>query len=396
MNPRNINIKKPLDFIDFLFKEERRSSVVLLISAVLAVALANSGWSQNYFDFFDTYWSLGGVNLDVQHWISEGLMAIFFLVVGLEIKREFTDGELSSWRKASFPVVGALGGMLVPALIFSLFNPSSPQNAGWAIPMATDIALALGVIGLLGKRISKSVRIFLLTLAVIDDIASILVISLFYTQPDNMVALILAVILAVGLLVVRKNKFWPYLFFVGGILIWYLVLLAGISATLAGVAIAMLIPLQKNNSKLNSQPVERLESFLIPITSFVIVPLFVFSNAGISFSNLSLQAGGSFTVFMGVMLGLFIGKPIGILGAIWFGKVAKIIDIPKSISWNQLLGISLIAGIGFTVSLLITSIAYKDLIDLKNAATLGVFSGSLLSATAGLYLLSKNPKPSKI
>ena len=322
-------------------------------------------------------------------------MALFFLVVGLEIKREFIDGELKTWRKASFPVLAAIGGMAVPALLFSSLNPYAPQSSGWAIPMATDIAIAIGVIGLLGNKIPKSLRIFLLTLAIVDDIGSIIIITIFYNQPTNTFALIVALILTIGLVFVRKQKNWPILFLILGAALWYFLLIAGVSATIAGVIVALLMPLTTNKVKINKLQVsEIIENALIPFTAFVIVPVFVFANAGINFSEISLKGNCSLSVFTGVILGLFIGKPLGILVACWVGQFTKISHKPNNISWNQLVGVGFIAGIGFTISLLIAGLAYENSVELQNAAILGVFTASLLSGIVGLIIL-KLAKSSK-
>lgn len=382
----------PKNIFDFIFNEERRSSIFILVAAAAALFIANSSWADTYFSFFNYHLSLGPVDLSIQHWINEGLMALFFLVVGLEVKREFIDGELRTWRKAAFPVFAAIGGMLVPALLFSLLNPYSPQSAGWAIPMATDIAIAIGVIGILGSRIPRSLKIFLLTLAIVDDLGSIIIISLFYSQPTNMFALVLALIMALGLAMVRKRKNWFLLFIIFGFALWYCLLLAGVSATLAGVIVALLMPLTSTDNTGRLQAPEIIEDKLIPLTSFIIVPLFVFANSGITFSKISLTANGSMSIFIGVLLGLVIGKPVGILLASWLGHVTKITEKPMSISWSQLLGLGFVAGIGFTISILITSLAYEDSVIFQNAATVGIFLASLISGIIGLTVLSLSLK----
>lgn len=390
------NSFNPKNIIDFVLKEERRSSVLLLMAALVALFVANSSWSDIYFSFFSKDIALGIVSMDIRHWINEGLMALFFLVVGLEIKREFIDGELKTWRKASFPVITAIGGMVVPALLFSGFNPYEPQSSGWAIPMATDIAIAIGVIGLLGNRIPKSLRVFLLTLAIVDDIGSIVVINVFYNQPSNTFALIIALLLTLSLVFVRKQKYWLIGFLVIGLLLWYLLLIAGVSATIAGVIVAFLMPLTAAKDKIAKLQVsEVIEDILVPFTAFAVVPLFVFANAGINFSEITLKGNGSLSIFIGVLLSLAIGKPAGIFIACWLGNVTTIAQKPKNITWNQLLGVGFLAGIGFTISLLISGLAYKDSVVFQNAATLGIFAATLISGLIGLVLLSleKNKTP---
>lgn len=382
-------IINPLNISNFIFKEERRSSLLLVIAAILAIVIANSAWASNYSTLFSSQFAIGSVNLDVRHWINEGLMALFFLVVALEVKREFIDGELQTWRKASFPVIAAIGGMVVPALIFSALNPYTPQSSGWAIPMATDIAIALGVIGLLGSRVPKSLRVFLLTLAIVDDIGSIIVISLFYNHPSNTFALIVALVLSISLILVRKLKLWPIWFIGLGLLLWYCLLIAGISATLAGVIVAFIMPLNtRKNKATNLQDTEIIEDTLIPFTAFIVVPLFVFANAGIPFSEVSLKGNGSFSVFMGALLGLLLGKPIGIVFATWLGHVLHVAQKPKTISWSQLTSVGFIAGIGFTIAILIADLAYKESTLLQNSAILGIFVASIIASVVGLLLLS--------
>ncbi len=315
-------------------------------------------------------------------------MAFFFLVVGLEVKRELIDGELKTWKKAAFPLVAAVGGMLAPALIFTVFNPYQPQNSGWGIPMATDIAIAVGILALLGRRIPKSLRVFLLSLAIIDDIGSILIISLFYSKPTNMLTLVLAIILSFGLLIVRKQKWWLPAFAIIGFGIWYCLVVAGLSGTMAGVVIALLMPLSKRRANAQRlQTSEIVEDALIPMTSFIIVPLFVFANAGLRLASISLSSHAGMSVFIGVMLGLLIGKPVGIVIASWASNILKIAEKPANTTWSQICGIGFLAGIGFTISLLIGDLAYGASSGLHSSAVLGIFSASVLAAVIGLLIL---------
>jgi NhaA family Na+:H+ antiporter len=374
--------------LDFVLHEERRSSVILILAALCALIIANSNLANFYYGFFNYEFSIFFVNLDIKHWINEGLMAFFFLVVGIEIKRELINGELRSWKKASFPVIAAIGGMIVPALIFSAINPSPPQSYGWAIPMATDIAVAVGVIGLLGSRIPKSLRVFLLTLAIVDDIGSIIVINVFYNQPTNMLSLVFAIILIICLFIIRKQKRWFFSFIILSFLLWYCLLMAGVSATIAGVIIALAMPLKSSKHKNSKvQQSELIENALVPFTAFFIVPLFVFANAGISFSAVNLNENGSITVFAGVLLGLAVGKPIGVFGACWLGNLLRISQMPSNISWSQLLGVGFISGIGFTISLLIAGLSYDNNVALQNAATIGIFTATIISGVVGLSIL---------
>lgn len=374
-----------------MFKEERRSSSILLFAAFAALLIANSVWSETYFSFMAQKYNLGTINLDIRHWINEGLMALFFLVVALEVKRELIDGELQTWRKASFPLIAAVGGMIVPALIFTLLNPFQPESNGWAIPMATDIAIAVGVLALLGKKVPKSLRVFLLSLAIVDDIGSILIIGLFYNKPTNMLALVLVGILIIGLIVIRKMKYWSVGFLILGFLIWYCLLLAGVSATMAGVIIAFLMPLNKRGKRvIDLQASEVIEDVLIPFTSFVVVPLFVFANAGLKFSDVSLSTDKGLTVFLGVALGLLIGKPLGILCAGWVATKLALAKKPTNIRWSHIIGVGLIAGIGFTVSLLIGDLSYRANPELQSSAVLGIFIGSITAGILGLVVLKNS------
>lgn len=378
----------PVNILAFVFNEESRSSFLLILAAAIALILANSGWSSAYSDLFSRKISLGLVSLDIRHLINEGLMAFFFLVVGLEVKRELIDGELKTWKKATFPLVAAVGGMFVPALIFTAFNPYQPQNSGWGIPMATDIAIAVGVLALLGRRITKSLRVFLLSLAIIDDIGSILIISLFYSKPTNMLLLVISILLSLSLLIVRKQKWWLTGFALIGCGIWYCIVVSGLSGTMAGVIIALLMPLAKRRSNASHlQTSEIVEDVLIPVTSFIIVPLFVFANAGLKISNILLAKDRGLSVFIGVFLGLLIGKPLGIFIASWIANALKIAEKPANTSWNQIIGIGFLAGIGFTISLLIGDLAYGANSELHSSAVLGIFLASAVAAIIGLLTL---------
>jgi NhaA family Na+:H+ antiporter len=378
----------PVNILNFLVQEERRSGVILIIVAIAALFAANSSLSSIYFDFIYTELTFGIVSLDIQHWVSEGLMAIFFLVVVLEVKREFIDGELRTWRKASFPVIAAIGGMLLPALIYSSINTQSPQSIGWAIPIATDIAIGIGVLTLLGKRIPKNIRVFLLTLAIIDDIGSIIVIGIFYNHPSNITALIIAIILSLSLLIVRKKKWWITGFMIMGFCVWYCLLLAGISGTMAGVIVAALAPLVKRPRKsMYLQSSEKIEDLLLPITAYIIVPLFVFCSAGLVFRDVSLTQGDSLSIFLGVVLGLLIGKPVGIITITWIATKLKLTHRPEGMSWVNILGVGFIAGIGFTISLLIANLSFNSYPSLLNTSIFAVFVGSIVSGAIGVLIL---------
>jgi NhaA family Na+:H+ antiporter len=391
---KNNNKLSPTNILAFMLQEERRSGVLLLIAALAALFLANSVWSHIYFGFIEKQLTFGSITLDIQHWISEGLMALFFLVVTLEVKREFIDGELKGWKKASFPFIAAIGGMVVPAFIYLFLNQTPPESSGWGVPIATDIAIAIGILALLGNKIPRNLRIFLLALAIIDDIGSILVIALFYSQPTNIMALLGALALSFSLITFQKQKLWALSYSLIGILIWYLLVIAGISGTLAGVILAVMAPLttQRQKNAPSLQLSEKIEDLLLPITAYFIVPLFVFSSAGLNISSLVITKDTGLTVFMGVSLGLMFGKPLGIFIASWLAAKLRMAKKPQDLRWSHIAGVGFIAGIGFTISLLIADLSFESHPDLENAAIVGVFVASLLSAVLGLLILELSQK----
>ncbi len=387
---------RPFSVLNYLLKEERRSGFFILLAAIVALFAANSPFSEIYTNFIGHKLSLGSVNLDIRHWVSEGLMALFFLVVTLEVKRELIDGELRTWKKASFPVVAAVGGMLMPALIYTSINQSPPTSSGWAIPIATDIAIALGVLALLGSRIPKNLRIFLLALAIIDDIGSIIIIGLLYNRPENAFALVSAFTIIMIMVIYRRQNYWIPVFSLLFVALWYCLTVAGVSGTMAGVITAVLAPLvtsHKHSSKLQSS--EKIEDLLIPISAFIVVPLFVFCNAGLDLRQLSLQNSMSIKVFSGVSIGLLLGKPLGIILASMIASSLKITAKPTGISWRQLIGVSFLAGISFTVSLLIADLSFRDFPDLYSASVFGIFVASILAGIFGVCILHSSAKNEK-
>ncbi len=378
----------PSKLLAYVFREERRSSVILLLSAVAAAAIANSPWSAIYSSLLATQLSFGLFSTDVHHFINEGLMAFFFLIVTLEVRREFVEGELATWRKAAFPVAAALGGMLMPALIFTSLNPYPPASDGWAIPMATDIALAIGVLGLLGTRITKPMRVFLLSLAIVDDIASIIVIGLFYARPDNLFLVVVSLMLCVTLWLVRNARLQPILFPALAVLLWVTLTQAGLSGTLAGVIVALVAPIGvTRRSKPLHLSAEAIEKSLLPVTSFVIVPLFAFANAGIQIHPEILQDTQNLLVFSGVIAGLVFGKPMGILLAGWVAVMLNLAHRPATLSWRVMTGLGFISGIGFTVSLLIAGLAYGGDPQLRASAALGIICASVTASLLGIMAI---------
>jgi NhaA family Na+:H+ antiporter len=372
---------------------EASGGYVLMAAAALALVVANSPWAGSYFVGLKAEFgfALGPVHLreSLLHWINDGLMALFFLLVGLEIKREVLDGQLSRPSRIVLPGLAALGGVAAPALIYLVLNAGLPASrAGWAIPSATDIAFALGVLALLGRRVPSSLKIFLTAIAIIDDLAAILIIAVFYTAQLHLAALGAAGAVLVGLFALnrfRVNALWPYL--LGGLALWYFVLASGVHATLAGVALAMLIPLRKSPARPDdaASPLHRLEHALHKPVAFLIVPIFGFANAGLSFAGVTVAAALD-PVPLGVALGLFIGKQLGVFLTAWAIIRLRWADMPRDASMGQLYGVAVLCGIGFTMSLFIGNLAFSDP-NLIDQTKIGVLIGSVASALLGVVIL---------
>ena len=370
------------DKIVHFFRSEPAAGIVLMVAAVLGMIMANSGAANVYFGVLKSYVA----GLSVLHWVNDGLMALFFLYVGLEVKRELLEGELDTNAKRLLPSLAAFGGLAVPALIYLLINGfNSPTSKGWAIPAATDIAFALGVLALLGSRVPVSLKIFLTALAIMDDLAAIVVIALFYTAELHtlyllLAAVVLAALVALNLKGVLNNK--PYMIL--GAILWFLVLKSGIHATLAGVVLALTIPLRVNDS-VKEAPLLQWEHGLSPWVAFLIVPIFGFANAGVSFASFS-WAWLMEPVVLGITLGLFVGKQLGIFGLVWLLVKTGLAKLPQGANFMQLYGVSLLCGIGFTMSLFISLLAFNDP-QWQDYSKVGVFIGSLLSGVLGYLVL---------
>jgi NhaA family Na+:H+ antiporter len=377
--------KHPSALRDFL-KSEAAGGIILMAVALLAILVANSPASTLYFKVLSIY--VGG--LSVLHWINDALMAVFFLLVGLEIKREFLDGQLSSWSRRALPGFAALGGMVAPALIYVAFNLGSPEGLrGWAIPAATDIAFALGVLSLLGSRVPASLKVFLTALAILDDLGAVIIIAIFYTADLSTLFLGLDALTLIALFALNRlgvTRLTPYL--VLGALLWFLALKSGIHATLAGVALALTIPLKTSRGTPDSadSPLHKLEHALHPWVAFLIIPIFGFANAGVSFAGLGPSALLA-PVPLGITLGLFLGKQIGVFGFGWAAIRAGLADLPAGASWLQFYGIALLCGIGFTMSLFIGLLAFPESPALQDQTKIGVLAGSLIAGVAGWALL---------
>jgi Na+:H+ antiporter, NhaA family len=377
---------RPRSALRALLNNEASGGVVLMGAAALALVVANSPVSGAYFAVLHSY----VLGLSVLHWVNDALMAVFFLLVGLEIKREMLDGQLSTWPRRALPGIAALGGMLVPAVIYLAFNSGSDGHPrGWAIPSATDIAFALGVLSLLGPRVPISLKVFLTALAILDDLGAVLIIAVFYTGDLNLYALggaAFVLVLLSGLNRAGFTDLKPYLLL--GIVLWFLVLMSGIHATLAGVALALTIPLRVSPGKPEdaASPLHQLEHALQPWVAFLIVPVFGFANAGVSFSGMSFESLLN-PVPLGVALGLFVGKQVGVFAFSWLVIRMDWADLPANATWAQFYGVALLCGIGFTMSLFIGLLAFPTSPELQDATKLGVLFGSALSALTGAALL---------
>ena len=428
MSTPNIVRVLKLPIQKFIHTEET-GAVVLLLAAAAALALANSPWSDQYADFWHTKLSIDlhifALTEDLQHLVNDGLMALFFFVVGLEIKRELVHGELSTFKRAALPVVAAIGGMAIPALIYLSFNPTGEASKGWGIPMATDIAFALGVLALLGRRLPPELRVFLLGLAVFDDLGAIAVIAIFYVETISWLDLWLAIATFAAMAACvrmgyRSQVLYPVLFFI----MWQFFLNSGVHATLAGVLAATLVPAgpgvdrdwyadsvqglirqfrRATNvgrtdeaqalaaeigrlSRGTEGPMERLEATIHPWVSFLVLPVFALANAGIVFTSETVSAATSSNVTMGIAAGLLAGKVVGIVGFTWLALRLKLAVLPMAVGWAHVLGVAALCGMGFTVSLFVSAIAFTDAA-LVDQAKIGVFGASLVAGAAGYLIL---------
>jgi NhaA family Na+:H+ antiporter len=427
------------NLFDRFLHSQSSSSIVLILATLTAVIWANSPWADIYQKIghldIGTYFNGKQYHLSLDHWIKDGLMAIFFFVVGLEIKREILIGELSTVKKAALPVMAALGGAVVPALIYFAFNPNGPTSSGWGVPMATDIAFALGVLALFGKRVPIGLKVFLTALAIVDDLMAVLVIALFYTDQIDVAALITgAVLLALLALVIRNHIRRPVCIFLLIFGVWVSIFLSGIHATIAGVLLAMVVPvkatiepkqffntLKKHYMSLKGNKITRqsmvhdkkqrqaieqiylaaekmipagihLEEHLHPIQAFLILPLFALFAAGVVIDNNTMAAFPG-TVSLGIMTGLLIGKQVGIIGFSFLVIKSGLSQLPKGVTWGQLWGVSLLGGIGFTMSIFISELAFTDAAIIADAK-IAIFIASILAGICG-YLVLQTTLPKK-
>jgi NhaA family Na+:H+ antiporter len=435
--PRDFVYHRVFQTAQSFMQVEAASGVVLMLAAIVALVWANSPWWESYFDFWHTKVlveaEIFDIHLDLKEWVNDALMTIFFFVVGLEIKRELVHGELSSARRALLPAAGALGGMAAPALIYTVFNLGHAGAHGWGVPVATDIAFAVGILSLLSRRVPFSLKVFLLALAIADDIGGILVIAVFYAGEINFLALGLAASTVVAIFLMNRSGVRTInIYVVAGAILWLTMLQSGVHATIAGVILGLMTPASyyynpetfaaaaqdlierfrlaqradsdEVESSILSQmedltqgteaPLERLERALHRWVSFGIVPLFALANAGVHISGDTADAAISSPVSQGVFFGLVIGKPIGIFIVTWLAVRLRICEMPRGSTWPQVFGIGMLGGIGFTVALLITDLAFeRDLF--IDEAKLGVLTASVAAAVAGLAFLmltTKDPR----
>ena len=381
------HITKPFKYF---FKLEAASGLVLLFAAILALIISNSVFSEIYFSTLEKYIILGtkefGLKLSVLHWINDVLMAIFFFFVSLEIKREFLQGELSNPKQAMLPIIGAVGGMAVPALFYIVVNFSDSTTLnGWAIPSATDIAFSLGVLSLLGKRVPISLKVFLTALAIIDDLGAIVIIAFFYSgniEIKYLVMMLGSLIVLIGLNKYKIKSFIPFL--IVGIFLWDFTHQSGIHATIAGVILALTIPHNTKNHK--ESMLLKLEHVLSPYVAFGIMPIFAFANAGVSLDGLSFASLLN-PVPLGIVLGLFFGKQIGVFALSYISVKLKFADKPSGSTWTALYAVSILTGIGFTMSLFVGNLAFANNLEYMDGVKIGVLTGSLLSTLFGYFLL---------
>ncbi len=417
MTARRVTVSPLRDF----FHAESAGGIVLVIATITALVWANSPWKQSYFELWHTHLSIAlgshSIDLTLEQWVNEGLMTIFFLVVGLEIKRELVEGELRDPRTAALPAIAAVGGMIVPALIYVAINAGGNGAGGWGIPMATDIAMAIGVVSLLGSRVPPSLKLFLLALAIVDDIGAIVVIAIFYSDSIHLVPLLVAVGFLLSVAGARLIGVRFVLVYVAlGAGLWLALHDAGVHTTLAGVVLGLMAPTRPfRQSELVDEEalldistvetaaetamlaresvsvVEWMEHLLHPWTSFLIVPLFALANAGIPITSTSVSNAFTSRITYGVVVGLVVGKLVGVVGASWIATRLRIGTLPADATWRGIVGVGALAGIGFTVSLFVAGLAFDDEPILQNEAKIGILAASLIAAAFGSVILLRTP-----
>jgi len=387
-----INLKPFRDF----FRSEQIGGIILIFSVFVSLSIANSPLGEDFANLLSAKFGYSSSNLDLEYslaqWINDGLMAIFFLLIGLEIKREIIEGELSSPRKAAMPIFAALGGMFLPAAIYFIFNSNLETISGWGIPMATDIAFALGVLSLLGKRVPASLKVFLAALAIVDDLGAILVIAIFYTSELHWEQLlysagILALLISMNYLGVKRLFFY----IIPGLFLWYFIHHSGIHATIAGVLLALTIP---SNPIKRTSPLEHLEHMIVRPVNFLIMPIFALANTNIRFESKMLD-GLTSPLGLGIIFGLVLGKPLGVTIFSWIAVKSGIASLPSRAKWKHVFGLGLLAGIGFTMSIFIALLSFSDP-DFNIEAKFSILVASVLAGVSGyIFLNALNKKRKK-
>lgn len=386
--------------VQLLLRDEAISGKFLLLAALVAIAAVNSEWAAAYTTFWehDLTISIGNfvIAADLRHWVNDGLMAIFFLVISLEIKRELIRGELRKVRAAVLPVVAAIGGLAVPIAIYTYVNNGFEGAHGWGIPMTTDTAFAIGLLALLGRRVPTALKIFLLTSMVVDDVAAITAIAVFYTSTLNLVPLAFAGGIFVLITLLHWLRFLHMrTFVVLGILLWVAIYLSGVHASITGVILGFAAPITVRHYANKLSIAERLERSLIPFSTLLVIPLFALANAGVLLDWSVFNEESMLRIGIGVFLGLAVGKVVGIVGAVWLATTLRITHLPKGVSMHHITGVAMLAGVGFTLSIFIAELAFGTTSELINAAKMAIFSASIFSAVAGLLYLAivaKRPK----
>ncbi|HYK75931.1 MAG TPA: Na+/H+ antiporter NhaA [Daejeonella sp.] len=388
---KKINLQPFRDF----FRSEQIGGVILIFCVLISLLVANSAWGKGFESLLQQQLGYAGANIQLKYsvslWINDGLMAIFFLLVGLEIKREIIEGELSSPKKAAMPIFAALGGMLVPAGIYTLFNFNTITGHGWGIPMATDIAFALGVLSLLGKRVPASLKVFLAALAIVDDLGAILVIAIFYTNELHLDQLlysagILALLILMNRLGVKKLVFY----IIPGLFLWYFIHHSGIHATIAGVLLALTIP---TNPVKETSPLEKLEHIIVRPVNFLIMPVFALANTNIRFESKMIEGLYS-PLGLGIIVGLMLGKPIGVTLFSWLSVRLGFSSLPSKANWKHVIGLGILAGIGFTMSIFIALLSFEN-VDYQVEAKFSILVASISAGTLGYIFLNFLSKRSK-
>mgnify|MGYP001488667666 CR=1 FL=1 len=382
-------ISKPFKWF---FKLEAASGLVLLFAAIAALIVSNTNLNQYYVSVLESYFTLGfgkfSLKLSILHWINDVLMAIFFFLVSLEIKREFIQGELSNPKQALLPIIGAVGGMVIPALIYIVINfGNSETMSGWAIPSATDIAFSLGVLSILGKRVPVSLKVFLTALAIIDDLGAIIIIAFFYSGNVQSFYLLLMLLCVIILIILNKfnvKNFVPYLLV--GLFLWEFTHQSGIHATIAGVLLALTIPHKNNKMNHKNSLLLKIEHLISPYVLFGIMPIFAFANAGVSLEGITLKTLAN-PVPLGILCGLFFGKQIGVFLFSYLSIKLKIADMPNNSNWGTFYGVGVLTGIGFTMSLFVGNLAFAESLQYISGVKIGVLLGSLLSTLLGYFLI---------